>query len=573
MVDDCRQGKEIEMSIYDERPWRELYGPGIPDEIELDHESMLAAFEQTVASHADRPALIYFDTKISYRELDEISDALAAGLQAQGLMPGDRLAVYLQNVPQFPISMLAIWKAGGIMVSASPMLKHKELIALLADSGATGLITHQSLWDEVAREAVPGTHVRTVVTTSELDFLDDVPPLLQAARRNRDEATLDLVQLAGAHRADKPRRAEQPPRADDTAVLTYTSGTTGPAKGAMNSHGNIVFNAQTYREWLALTDEDVVLGVAPFFHITGMIGHLAVGLLVGMPIVMTYRFDADATLELIERHGVTYTVGAITVFIALMNAESAPERDLSTLTKIVSGGAPIAPATVEAWEGKFGAYIHNIYGLTETTSPSHCVPIGTRAPVDPESGALSVGVPVFNTVVRVVGDDGADLPPGEIGEFVTSGPQVVSGYWEKPEETEHAIPGGALHTGDVGLMNEDGWFFLVDRKKDQINVSGYKVWPRDVEDALYGHASVRETAVVGVPDDYRGESVKAFVSLKPGESATEEELIAYCKERMAAYKYPRQIEFVDELPKTASGKVLRRELRDRERVQAPAREG
>jgi long-chain acyl-CoA synthetase len=194
------------------------------------------------------------------------------------------------------------------------------------------------------------------------------------------------------------------------------------------------------------------------------------------------------------------------------------------------------------------------------------VPFGKRAPVDAGSGALSVGVPIFNTVVRVVDDDGNDVPPGEIGEFVTSGPQVVPGYWRKPEETEHAIPGGRLHTGDVGLMDEEGWFYLVDRKKDQINVSGYKVWPRDVEDALYGHSAVREVAVVGVPDDYRGETVKAFVSLKPGESTSPEELIAYCRERMAAYKYPRQIEFVDELPKTASGKVLRRELRDRART-------
>jgi long-chain acyl-CoA synthetase len=265
---------------------------------------------------------------------------------------------------------------------------------------------------------------------------------------------------------------------------------------------------------------------------------------------------------------VTFTVGSITAFIALMNAKTADQRDLSKLNKLVSGGAPIAPATVEAWEEKFGAYIHNIYGLTETTSPSHCVPIGTRAPVDPGSGALSVGVPVFNTVVRVVDDDGNELPPGEIGEFVTSGPQVVSGYWNKPEETEHAIPGGQLHTGDVGLMDENGWFFLVDRKKDMINVSGYKVWPRDVEDALYGHEAVKEVAVVGVPDEYRGETVKAFVSLKEGKSASDEELIAFCKEQMAAYKYPRQIEFVEELPKTASGKVLRRELRDKEASKA-----
>jgi long-chain acyl-CoA synthetase len=190
--------------------------------------------------------------------------------------------------------------------------------------------------------------------------------------------------------------------------------------------------------------------------------------------------------------------------------------------------------------------------------------MGERAPVDEASGALSVGVPIFNTIVRVVDDEGNDVPAGEVGEIVTSGPQVVPGYWNKPEETEHAIPGGALHTGDVGVMDNDGWFYIVDRKKDQINVSGYKVWPREVEDVLYGHDAVREAAVVGVPDEYRGETVKAFVSLKPGAAVEPDALIAFCKERMAAYKYPRVVEFVDELPKTASGKVLRRELRDKE---------
>jgi long-chain acyl-CoA synthetase len=218
---------------------------------------------------------------------------------------------------------------------------------------------------------------------------------------------------------------------------------------------------------------------------------------------------------------------------------------------------------VTAFQDAFGTYIHNIYGLTETTSPSHGVPLGATAPVDPASGALSVGVPIYNTVVRIVGDDGADLPPGEIGELVTSGPQVVVGYWNKPEETEKALPGGALHTGDVGYMDADGWFYIVDRKKDQINVSGYKVWPREVEDMLYEHEAVREAAVVGVPDEYRGETVKAFVSLRPGRTATPEELIAFTKERMAAYKYPRQVEILDEIPKTVTGKLLRRELRGR----------
>jgi long-chain acyl-CoA synthetase len=550
------------MSVYDERPWLARYPRGLPHEIEPEHETMLDAFAATVRRLPARPAILYFDRAISFRELDELADALAAALQARGFAPGDRLAVYLQNVPQFTVAMLATWKAGGIMVSVNPMLKHKEVTALLADSGATVLVTLESLWDEVARDVVGGVDVATVITTSELDFLDEPPRLLADSARRRDPDVLDLLELADAHRGERPSRAAL--GASDTAFLTYTSGTTGPPKGAMNSHANVVFNAQAYRDWVGLSDADVGLGVAPLFHITGLVGHVALGLLAGMPMVLSYRFDAATTLELMERHGVSFTVASITVFIALMNAPGAEERDLSKLTKVVSGGAPIAPSVVEAFEGKLGAYIHNIYGLTETTSPSHCVPIGTRAPVDEDSGALSVGVPIFNTLVRIVGEDGEDLEPGEVGEIVTSGPQVVSGYWNKPEETEHAIPGGALHTGDVGVMDADGWFYIVDRKKDMINVSGYKVWPREVEDVLYGHEAVREVAVVGVPDEYRGENVKAFVSLKPGASVEADALVAFCKERMAAYKYPRRVEFVDELPKTASGKILRRELRDQE---------
>jgi long-chain acyl-CoA synthetase len=551
------------MSIYDERPWLAQYPAGQPQDIEREHDSMLAAFKATASRCPDRAAMIYFDTSVTYRELDEITDALASALQARGFKQGDRLAVYLQNVPQFTMAMIATWKAGGIMVSVNPMLRHKEVATLLNDSGAVALVTLESLWKDVAREVVPDVAVETVITTSELDFLQGDPPALIAdCRRDRDPATLDLVELVEDHRGRSPDTPALGP--DDIAFLSYTSGTTGPPKGAMNSHANVVFNAQAYRDWVGLGDDDVVLGVAPLFHITGLVAHIAVGLLVGMPIVLSYRFDPDVALELVERHHITFTVGAITVFIALMNASTAGERDVSSFTKLVSGGAPIAPPTVEAYEAKFGAYIHNIYGLTETTSPSHCVPIGNRAPVDSTSGALSVGVPIFNTIVRVVDDEGNEVAPGEVGEIVTSGPQVVPGYWNKPDETEHALPGGALHTGDVGVMDADGWFYIVDRKKDQINASGYKVWPREVEDVLYAHEAVREAAVVGVPDEYRGETVKAFVSLKPGATVEAGALIAFCKERMAAYKYPREIEFVAELPKTASGKVLRRELRDKE---------
>jgi long-chain acyl-CoA synthetase len=524
-------------AVYDERPWLARYAEGQPADIEPDHPSALAMFAATVAHSPDGVAIRYRDTALTHAELDERSGAFAAALAERGVARGDRVALYLQNVPEFVIAVLAAWKAGAIAVPVNPMLKEREVRTLLEDCEPVALVTLEELWEDVAREAVAGTSVRLVVSAPEVH------------------------ELARAFAGQAPADPGLGP--DDIAFLTYTSGTTGPPKGAMNTHANVVFSSQTYREWVGVDADDVILAVAPLFHITGLIAHMGLAFLTGAPLVLDYRFDAAAALELIERHGVTFTTGAITVFIALMDAQEAAARDTSSLRTIVSGGAPVAPATVEAFEVRFGTYIHNIYGLTETTSPSHCTPIGTRAPVDPTSGALSVGVPVYGTVVRVVDDEGRELPAGEVGELVTSGPQVVPGYWGRPAESERAIPGGALHTGDVGFMDADGWFYVVDRKKDQINAAGFKVWPREVEDVLYGHRAVREVAVVGVPDAYRGETVKAFVSLRPGERVEADELIAFCRERMAAYKYPRQIEFVDELPRTASGKVLRRVLRDR----------
>jgi long-chain acyl-CoA synthetase len=470
--------------------------------------------------------------------------------------------VYLQNIPQFVLAQLATWKLGGIMVSVNPMLKGRELELALNDSGAAALVTLESLYHEVAAAAIDNTSVRVVVSTSELDFAEaPLPALLQGVERRRPEATHDLLELARSHAGSAPEPVELGP--DDVAFLTYTSGTTGPPKGAMNTHGNVVFNAQAYRDWLHLTEDDVVLGVAPLFHITGLIAHIAVATLLPMPLVLFFRFDLDTLVELVEHHRATFAVASITVFIALMNHPPARERDLSSFRKLVSGGAPIAAATVEDYERAFGAYIRPIYGLTETTSPSHLVPFDRRAPVDPVYGALSVGLPMSSTMSTVVDEERREVGVGEVGEITISGPQVVPGYWEKPDETEQAMPGGVLYTGDVGFMDAEGWFYIVDRKKDQINAAGYKVWPREVEDVLYAHPAIREAAVVGVPDAYRGETVKAFVSLKSGRSADEAELIAFCKERMAAYKYPRQVEVLDELPKTPTGKILRRELKAR----------
>ncbi|WP_020421621.1 class I adenylate-forming enzyme family protein [Amycolatopsis sp. ATCC 39116] len=541
------------MSVYDDRPWLARYAPGQPAGITVEHDSALAMFRASVARDPDADILRYFGGRITLRELDELTDAFAAGITDAGFRPGERVAIYAQNVPQFVIAQVGTWKAGGIAVSVNPMNRARELGQLLADSGATVLVTLQSLWHEVAAEVVPGTAVRTVLTTSELEYRAEPGSPVECP------GTVDLAGMLARFRGVTPPPVTLGP--DDIAFLTYTSGTTGPPKGAMTTHRNVVFNAQTYRDWVGLGADDVILGVAPLFHITGLIGHIAVALLVGAPLVLMHRFDAARTVETVRAERATFTVGSITVFIALMNVPDVDREALASLRKIYSGGAPIPPSTVKAFQAMFGTYIHNCYGLTETTSPSHAVPFGVEAPVDPASGALSVGVPVYDTVVRVVDEDGRELPAGEVGELVTSGPQVVAGYWEKPAETEKALPGGRLHTGDVGYMDAQGWFYVVDRKKDQINAGGYKVWPREVEDVLYEHEAVREAAVVGVPDEYRGETVKAFVSLRPGFAVTAEELISFCRERMAAYKYPRQVEFLEELPKTVSGKLLRRALR------------
>ncbi len=549
------------MGAYDDRPWLSQYPANRRGLTDTDDAvtTILDAFARLTVQ-GDKPLLHYFDATLTAAEIDVQSDAFAVALQDAGFQPGERAVVYLQNIPQFVIAQLAVWKAGGIVVSANPMYRGKELGEILSDSGAAVLITLRSLYRDVASTIPETGAVRTIVTTSELEYQSRSDATLAGVEAPPCLDTSDMLELISAHRGQVPPRPGIVP--GDVAVLTYTSGTTGPPKGAMTTHANLLFSARVYRDWIGIGPDDVILGVAPMFHVTGIVGHSALALLTGAPLILTYRFDAQDTVEAIAAHGATFTVGSITVFIALMNAPNASGEALASLNKIYSGGAPIPPATLAAFEERFGSTIHNIYGLTETTSPAIAVPLGSRAPHDEASGTSAVGVPVFDTVVRVIDDDGAELPAGEPGELLIEGPQVVVGYWDKPEATAEALTPRGLRTGDIGFMNADGWFFLVDRKKDQINASGFKVWPREVEDVLYELPAVREAAVVGVPDAYRGETVKAFVSFRPGQSATREEIVAHAKARLATYKVPREVEILDDIPKTATGKLLRRQLRD-----------
>jgi long-chain acyl-CoA synthetase len=522
----------------------------------------LAMFRHAVDHAGDKPAILYFDAKLTYNQVDAESNALAAALVETGFAPGDRLGIYLQNVPQFVIAILAAWKAGGIAVAINPMNREREIGILFDDCQPKALICHGSLYESFVTKLGPNTHRPAIIfTTSAADYQTrNDPRLLTQAKTRYFDETLDFKQTVEKYLGQKP--AHTPAFTEqDIAFLVYTSGTTGVPKGAMNTHGNVTFNSQGYREWIEIRDGGPVLGVAPLFHITGLIGHIGAAFSACAPLILCYRFEAGVVMDAIAEHKAEFTIGSITVFIAMMNYPGDNRSKLATMTRIYSGGAPIPPSVVTQFREKFGHYIHNGYGLTETNSPTHAVPLHREAPVDSNSGALSIGIPWFNTISRICNDDGAEVPVGEIGEIVSEGPQVVPGYWNKPDKTAESFRNGRFHTGDVGFMDAEGWFYLVDRKKDMINAAGYKVWPREVEDVLYTHPAVREAGVIGVPDDYRGESVKAVISLKPGTETTPEQIIAFCKERMAAYKYPRTVEIVEDLPKTVTGKILRRELR------------
>lgn len=549
-------------NAYERRPWLSSY-EDLPSSLEPTSNTGLSMFQNAIRRAGDTPLLRYFNATMSGEVVDRISGALAGALKERGVLKGDRIAIYLQNVPQFVLTVLAAWKVGAVVVPCNPMFKYHELGIVFRDSTPKALVSDAALFQANARVACRESSVQVVVTTSPFDFLDQgVPAIFRSESVHITvDGACDFRRLIARHQGQDVPDPELTP--DDIAFLVYTSGTTGPPKAAMNLHRNVAFTSAVFTRWMSLGPDDGIFALAPLFHITGLIAHIGAALDSGAELLLAYRFEAGEALSLIERYESTFTIGAITGFIAMLEHPTFPEANLSSLRKVYSGGAPVPAGVIAAWQDATGTYIHNGYGLTESTTATHLVPLGTAAPVDPDSGAVSIGIPVFDTMAEVVSADGCAVSPGSIGEIVISGPGVVPGYWQNEAETASVMLNGRLRTGDIGLMDENGWFYVVDRKKDQINAAGYKVWPREVEDVLYKHPAVREVGVIGVADKYRGETVKAFVSLKEGASTTASELIAFCRDRLAAYKYPRQVEFLDELPKTPTGKVLRRELRER----------
>ncbi|TXS44288.1 class I adenylate-forming enzyme family protein [Streptomyces sp. t39] len=522
-------------------------------------DSLVAAWKARVAKSPDGTALRFFDGALSAREVDAASDALAAAFEARGTSRGDRVGVYLQNIPQYALVLLALWKLGATALGLNPMYRRQELRRIIDDSGAVGVVCADADVDETL-DTLAGSAVRWLISTSALDYQSrNDARVYTTTQRPAPAPDGDLVALIGAFDGRRPSPVDL--TRDDVAFLTYTSGTTGPPKGAMNTHGNVLSVVATCASWMGVGEGDVVFAVAPLFHITGAVVNATISLLTDTTLVLTGRFHPEVVLDAFAEHGVTFTIGSITAFNAIHELPQAEARHFASVKALYSGGAPIPPATVERFQQRFGVYIHNGYGMTETTSAVIAVPPGDRAPVHPPSGTLSIGRPLPHVTARVVDLHGDPVPNGEQGELELSGPQVVPGYWGKPDATRRTMPEGRLRTGDVAVIDDQGWVYLVDRLKDQINVSGYKVWPREVEDALYEHPAVLEAAVIGQPDEYRGETVVAYVSLKAGLSATAEELIAFSRDRLAAYKCPRTIHVIADLPKTQSGKIRRAELR------------
>lgn len=487
-------------------------------------ETILDLLDAALADDAEATALIYRGSRHSFGWLERRSNGFAAALSAAGLGRNDRMLLCLQNVPEFLIALLGAAKVGVVTVPVNPMYRRPEIERVATDCEPVAVVC------ESANAATFDMPVQFTVGES---------------------GTFPEVELS-----ERPTAGPA-----DPLMLVYTSGTTGMPKGAVISHANLLAGARFYRDTADLKPGEPILAAAPLFHVTGLSGHIGAALAARAPLILAYRFQVGEMLDLIERERPVFCVAAITALTALIDAPAfAPER-VASLRTVFSGGAPVAPAMRDRFRVATGITLRNVYGLTETVAPIIVCPVAPEAPVDPATGALAVGMASAGTEVAIVGDEGHPCEPGKAGEIVVSGPSVVDAYWRNPIATHEAISEHGFRTGDIGVRDSAGWIYLIDRKKDMIVASGFKVWPREVEDVLYQHPAVREAAVVGVPDSYRGETVKAVMSLGDGAELTAAEIERFCRERLAAYKVPRIIEFRDCLPKTATGKILRRELR------------
>ncbi len=499
--------------------------------------NLAVILSETAHSSPDRPVALYTGGQLTYRQLDQASDRLAGSLTALGIKPGDPIALQLPNIPQFLISYFGILKAGGIVVPLNVMLKAPEVAFHLGDSGARVLIT----WEGILAEAAKGAEAARLDQVYAVGHADD------------SGVALPFERLLGVAVPHFEMATRQPM---DTAVIVYTSGTTGRPKGAELTHMQLYMNADIPGRLFDVKQDDIVITVLPLFHVFGLSSILDVCVRFGCTMSLIPRFSSEAVLTAVQRDRATIFEGVPTMFADLLSHPDLDSYDLSSLRIAISGGASIPAPVLDAFEKRFGLVILEGYGLTETASTTTF-----NISVD-ERRAYSVGKPIWGTQTQVWDVNGRPLPPGpeHVGEVVTRGMHVMKGYWHNPEATAGTFTGDWLHTGDLGYFDEDGFLFIASRKKELIIRGGYNVYPSEIENVLHAHPAVAEAAVVGVPDERLGEEVMAVVILRPSMDLLEHELVAYCRERLAAYKCPRIFQFRAELPKNTLGKVLKDEL-------------
>jgi len=550
------------------KAWLRYWPEGVPQTLTYPDTSLSEILTATARKYPNNAAIIFFGKRITYRELDDLCNCFASALVSLGVKKDDRVALFLPNVPQFPICYYGALRAGAIVVPCSPLYKERELEFQLNDSGAETVVALDLLYEHLA--PIRGkTKLRNVITATLLDYF---PPLLGVLARLTGKVktvscpgTISLNELLKRHREAPPKVAIDPK--SDQALFQYTGGTTGVPKGAMLTHYNLAVNAVQVGSWLPTLREggEVMLAVLPYFHIFGMTVAMNMPVLKAASMVLLPRFEALEVLKAIQKYGVTLFPGVPTMYIALINHPQTGRFNLKTVRLCISGAAALPVEVMRKFEALTGGRLVEGYGLTETSPVTHCNPLDRSEKVRPGS----IGIPFPDTDAKIVDIETGekDLSANEVGELAIRGLQVMPGYWNKPEETKYALRRGWLYTGDIAKMDEDGYFYIVDRKKDMINVSGLKVWPREVEEVLYEHPAVKETGVIGVADPYRGETVKAFIVLKEGfeGKTTAEEIIKFCKGKIASFKAPTQVEFVKQLPKTAIGKILRRALKEEAR--------
>lgn len=559
-----------------DRPWFAHYDQWVPTRLEYPDIPLHHFLFASAQKYPDRAAIIFYGKRLTYRALDEAATRFAAALADRGLAKGDRVSLFLPNCPQMVIAYYGTLRAGGLAVSTSPLYSTRELTHQLNDSGAETIVVLSKLYPLV-KEVAPKTGLKRIIVTNIKEYF---PPLLRllftllkekrqghrpaVERRPGTEWFSEMLTSAPA----KPPATTVGP--DDPALLQYTGGTTGLSKGAVLTHRNLVANTMQTGAWMvkpAMSSVEgkndgveIFLGAIPFFHIYGMTVVMNLCISLGHTMVLLPQFKVQEVLETIAKYRPTLFPGVPTMYVAINNYPEVSRYDLRSIKACLSGAAPLPVEVQTRFETLTGARLVEGYGLTETSPVTHANPLfGARR-------VGTIGLPLPDTDARIVDLESGErtLPPREIGEVVVKGPQVMAEYWNQPSETAMVLRDGWLYTGDIGYMDSQGYFTIVDRKKEMIIASGFNVYPREVEEPLYEHPKVKEVVAVGLPDPYRGETVKVYVVLKEGERATEQEIIDFCKQRMAKHKVPTLVEFRQELPKTLVGKVLRRALREEE---------